>query len=68
MAEFRASHDIAFLLWRMRLGTQKTLEHYLQEVVARSIITTFPPESRNRIKALSSLYPVMLRGFLKVTA
>lgn len=49
------------LLWRMRLKHQATLESYLQEVVASSVIPSLSLESRERIQAASSLASYLLR-------
>ena len=51
-------HD---LLWRMRLRSQATLESYLQEVAAASVLPSLPSAALKRIAAASSLCDVQPR-------
>ena len=53
-------HD---LLWRMRLRSQATLESYLQEVAAVSVLPALPATTRQRIAAASALCDVQLEHF-----
>ena len=55
------SCSIQDLLWRMRIKNQTTLEHYLQEVVARQIVTALPEGARHRVKQLQLFYDDALR-------
>ena len=48
------------LMWRMRLAHQKTLTHYLQEVVASSILPSLPDETRQTIDALQVALPIFM--------
>ena len=59
---YRSNVEIHTLLWRMRLVNLETLQHYLQEVGADSIILRLPTESRRAITAASNLYDVLLTG------
>ena len=52
---FQSGSSIQLLMWRMRLKHQITLESYLQEVVASSVLATVSPEARSRISAMSSI-------------
>lgn len=58
---FQSGIDMSRLLWRMRLKHQATLESYLQEVVASSVIPSLSLESRERFQAASSLASYLLR-------
>lgn len=53
-------HD---LLWAMRLRSQATLESYLQEVAAVSVLPALTPTTRQRIAAVSSMCDVHLEHF-----
>lgn len=59
---YRADEDIAKLLWRMRLKSVETLQHYLQEVGADSIFVELPTDSQNRVKMTCALYHSVLRS------
>ena len=48
------------LMWRMRLAHQKTLTHYLQEVVASSILPSLPEDTRQTINALQVALPIFM--------
>ena len=43
-------------MWRMRVRHASTLESYLQEVAALSIVSSLSAESRRRITAACALY------------
>lgn len=53
---YRKGMHIADLVWRMRLKQISTLESYLQEVAAMSLLTDLTPQSRRSIKSASSLF------------
>lgn len=53
---YRRGLPIADLVWRMRLKQISTLESYLQEVAAMSLLTDLTPQSRRSIKSASSLF------------
>ena len=61
VASFQRGVGIPLLLWKMRLRQQQTLENYLQEAVADSVIPGLPVRSRERIAALASLFETVLR-------
>ena len=50
---------VSDIQWRMRLKSQSTLEHYLQEVAALNSLLEAGPDSRARLKQVASLF-----GFL----
>lgn len=52
---FQQGCSIPLLMWRMRLRHQVTLESYLQEVIANSLMAKLAPRSRLKIQAASSL-------------
>ena len=57
---FQSGCPIQMLLWRMRLKHQVTLESYLQEVVATTVLPRLPKKSRDRISAAASIAPILL--------
>lgn len=60
VSSFQKGTGIPLLLWRMRLRQQQTLENYLQEAVAESVLPGLPSSTRDRIAALASLFEVLL--------
>eukprot|EP00438_Fugacium_kawagutii_P016442 Skav207232 [mRNA] locus=scaffold523:28411:29004:+ [translate_table: standard] len=56
---YRAGGGIADLLWRMRLKQIATLESYLQEVGAISILTDLTAEARFSISSASRMFRVL---------
>jgi len=56
VSQYRAGVSLSSLLWKMRLKQQSTLESYLQEVAAMSLLTDLTPQSRRSIKSASSLF------------
>ena len=52
---FQQGCDLPLLMWKMRLRHQVTLESYLQEVIANSLLAKLSPEARLKIQAASSL-------------
>eukprot|EP00438_Fugacium_kawagutii_P000561 Skav206449 [mRNA] locus=scaffold230:22037:24193:- [translate_table: standard] len=52
---FQCGADINMLLWRMRIKHLQTLESYLQEVVASTVVSELPVESRSRISIAANL-------------
>ena len=53
---YREGLGVQDLMWRMRVHHSATLESYLQEVAALSIVPNLPSESRRRITAACTLY------------
>ncbi len=60
---FQSGCDINRLLWKMRLRHQITLENYLQEVTASTLVASFSERTRRRIHGASSLYELLLLRF-----
>ncbi|CAE7735652.1 unnamed protein product, partial [Symbiodinium necroappetens] len=60
---YQRGTPVSDLLWRMRLRAQATLESYLQEVAAISVLPAFTDATRRRIAAASSVYDVQLEQF-----
>eukprot|EP00438_Fugacium_kawagutii_P006915 Skav203581 [mRNA] locus=scaffold935:89412:94199:+ [translate_table: standard] len=52
---FQTGVDISMLLWRMRIKHMQTLESYLQEVVASTVVAELPLEARRKISAAASM-------------
>eukprot|EP00438_Fugacium_kawagutii_P027072 Skav214863 [mRNA] locus=scaffold16:542655:545267:+ [translate_table: standard] len=57
---FQEGADISRLMWRMRLKSLSTLESYLQEVVANTIMSDLTEEARFSVKAAATLAPYYL--------
>ena len=57
---FRNGTDVYSLLWRMRLKHLGTLESYLQELVADTVMADLNVTARQRTKAAASLFPFYL--------
>ena len=53
---YKRGEGIQDILWRMRLTHQKTLESYLQELAADSILVRLPTTSKRRIRCAASFY------------
>lgn len=62
---FETGTSVNSLLWRMRLKHLVTLESYLQEVVAATIVPDLPETSRRLISTSSSVYPFTLQSALQ---
>ncbi len=60
VAAFQRGCDINRLMWRMRLRHQITLENYLQEVTANTLVASLPKKARRRIYGASSLFEILL--------
>ena len=56
---YRKGCSVSDILWRMRLKNITTLEAYLQEVAAISILTSLPDESRKAVRSAAALFPVL---------
>lgn len=61
---FESGDSLMSLLWRMRLKHLQTLESYLQEVTAATVLPDLPPETRRNIRILSDVFPFVLRTAL----
>ena len=56
---YRRGGSISDLVWAMRLKQVATLEAYLQEVAAISLLTELSAESRHSIRAAAALFPFL---------
>eukprot|EP00438_Fugacium_kawagutii_P031471 Skav222640 [mRNA] locus=scaffold10:352718:353311:- [translate_table: standard] len=57
---FRQHGDLQLLLWQMRIKHLTTLENYLQEVMADSVVPAFDEPVRLRVRAAASLFDSLL--------
>ena len=57
---YQKGEPIQDIMWRMRVQSQTTLEHYLQEMAADSIMTRLPETSKHRIKSAALLFPLLI--------
>lgn len=60
VAAYGAGLPISEVLWKMRIKRAATLESYLQDVAAASILPVLSVESRAKISALSETYHTVL--------
>lgn len=56
VAAYHAGIDLSKLCWRMRLKSLTTLESYVQEVAAATLLSELPAEARKRIKQFSDMF------------
>eukprot|EP00438_Fugacium_kawagutii_P022352 Skav233118 [mRNA] locus=scaffold1342:395006:405928:- [translate_table: standard] len=57
---FQQGADISLLLWRMRIKHLQTLESYLQEVVASTVVSELPLQARRCISTAAELvFPLL---------
>lgn len=57
---YQRGEHIQDIMWRMRVSTQSTLEHYLQEMAADSIMTRLPENSKHRIRSAALIFPLLI--------
>ena len=57
---YKRGEAIQNILWRMRITSQRTLESYLQETAADSLLVKLPTCAKQRIQSFSSLYTLLL--------
>ena len=60
--QYRRGTQISEIMWKMRLVSQTTLESYLQEVAADSLMLSYNAATRNRIRSFASLFHAALRS------
>lgn len=58
---FQSGVSLPTLLWRMRIKHLQTLESYLQEVVASTVVSELPDDARQCVASAASLAPVLSR-------
>ena len=59
---YHRGETISNILWRMRLVSQTTLESYLQELAAESVLIRLPEVTKVRIRLAASFYTQILRS------
>ena len=59
---FSLERDVSLLCWRMRISSQSTLSHYLQECSAAVGLQSISAESRRRVAAAATLLPTLVSG------
>eukprot|EP00438_Fugacium_kawagutii_P023574 Skav201069 [mRNA] locus=scaffold963:3259:3858:+ [translate_table: standard] len=57
---YQRGEAIQNLMWRMRVTSQRTLEHYLQEMAADTIMTKLPSDAKARIRSSALLFPQLI--------
>ena len=57
---FKKGVDIPTLCWRMRVTSQNTLAHYLQEVLASTSLSSLSPPAKLAVRSLSESYDDMI--------
>ncbi|OLQ11504.1 hypothetical protein AK812_SmicGene4650 [Symbiodinium microadriaticum] len=60
---YRQDIELQKLLWRMRLSNLQTLQHYVQEVGAESVVVQLPPRARELVSTSSSFFEFFLATF-----
>ena len=63
---FMDSEDLARVQWRGRWSQLKTLEYYIQEVGAQTILAKLPSSAHSKVKILSEYSTSLLLDFLSV--
>ena len=51
---YKRGEPIQDIMWRMRLVSQNTLEHYLRELAAESLLAKLPEHSRAKVRCAAS--------------
>lgn len=54
---YRRGEAIGNIMWKMRISHQATLEAYLQETVADSLLVRWSDQCGNRIRAAATFFP-----------
>jgi len=63
---FMDSEDLARVQWRGHWSQLKTLEYYIQEVGAQTILAKLPSSAHSKVKILSEHSTSLLLDFLSV--
>ncbi len=58
---FAVEANLPLLMWRMRIKSMQTLESYLQEVAANTILCEMPTRTRETIRNAAELYSFYLK-------
>ena len=64
---YKRGEAIQDIMWRMRLVSQSTLESYLQELAAESLLAKLPAQCRSRIRSAASFFPCVCSHLAKPT-
>lgn len=59
---YKRGEAIQDIMWRMRLVSQATLESYLQELAAESLLAKLPEHCRSKIRSAASFYSLCLQS------
>ena len=57
--------DLCRIQWRGRWSQLHTVEHYIQEVAAQTLLHTLSPLAKEQVKLMSSVAPKLIDLFLK---
>eukprot|EP00438_Fugacium_kawagutii_P028528 Skav222525 [mRNA] locus=scaffold2875:50542:57914:+ [translate_table: standard] len=57
---YQRGEPIQDIMWRMRVSSQTTLEHYLQEMAADSFMTRLPTVCKDKIRTAALLFPFLM--------
>ena len=60
VAAFHRGTELSKILWLMRIRHVQTLQAYLQEVAASSVVPDLPPFARRRVRAASALFDLAI--------
>lgn len=60
IAAYQRGEPIQDIMWRMRVLNQSTLEHYLQEMAADTIMSRLPELCKHRIKSAALLFSLLV--------
>ena len=62
VSQYIAGCHITDLMWRMRIRTQDTLAHYLQEATTLTSLAALPAQATASVSSAAALYPTVLRA------
>ena len=57
---YQKGESVQDILWRMRLSSLPTLEHYLQELAADSLMSRLPANSKFKIRSAAVFFPLLI--------
>ena len=60
MHHFEIHENLERLCWDMRIQSKRTVEHYLQEVAANTVLNKLPSTCIQKIKDLNGVYGQIL--------
>ena len=59
--------DLSRVQWRGRWSQLRTVEHYVQEVAAQTMLSRLPSFARHRIATFNAAAPDLLQNFLSTS-